>query len=431
MKIALIGYGIEGKSAYAYFSRHYPDAEFVIYDEAEKPKFEIPEDVEFLSGPGVLDQEIVADLVVRCSPPINPARIKTSARVTTPTQEFFDHCPAPIVGVTGTKGKGTTVSLINAILQAAGKMSWLVGNIGVTALDVLDEVSADDVVVFELSSFQLWDLTTSPHIAVALMIESDHLDVHTDFNEYIEAKANIRRFQKDGDICFYHPENEFSARIADSTNAGSKRRFGIKNDKAVYVKKNTFFVQDHPICETNNLRLPGAHNLENACAAISVALEFGVSEEAVAEGLSGFGGLPHRLKHVRTVRGVAYYDDSIATTPGSAIAALRAFDQQKIIILGGSDKGSDYLDVVEECARHNAHVIAIGQTGVKIAELCRANGVAVVELGSPAMRDIVRQASTQAVEGDVVILSPASASFDMFTSYSDRGEQFVEAVEAL
>ena len=431
MKIALIGYGQEGKSAYEYYKAQHPDAEFVIYDEAEKPKFEPPKGVELINGPDVLRDVIEADLVVRCSPPINPSRIRTSARLTSPTREFFDKCPAPIIGVTGTKGKGTTTSLIDSILQASGKMSWLVGNIGTPALDVLTEIKADDVVVFELSSFQLWDMTVSPHVAVVLMIESDHLDVHTDFNDYVEAKANIRRYQTDKDICFYHPENELSARIACSTSAGRLRRYGVKADGGVYVKSNTFFVQNHPICETENLRLEGEHNLENACAAISAAREFGVSDGAVAEGLAAFAGLPHRLKFVEEVRGVKYYDDSIATTPGSAIAALRAFEEPKVIILGGSDKGAEYDEVVDECARRNARVIAIGTTGKEIARQCRESGIEVVELGRVPMKEIVEKASEMATGGDVVILSPASASFDMFKSYADRGDQFIASVEAL
>jgi UDP-N-acetylmuramoylalanine--D-glutamate ligase len=431
MKIALIGYGQEGQSAYQYYKAQFPDAEFVIYDEAEKPKFDAPEDAELICGPDVLQDVIEADLVVRCSPPINPSRIRTSAKLTSPTREFFDNCPAPIIGVTGTKGKGTTASLTNSILQASGKMSWLVGNIGTPALDVLPEIKAEDVVVFELSSFQLWDLTVSPHVAVVLMIEPDHLDVHTDFNEYIDAKANIRRYQTDQDICFYHPGNEQSARIASSGSAGRVRRYSIKADGAVYVKANTFFVHNHPICETKNLRLEGEHNLENACAAISAAMEFDVSDGAVAEGLASFEGLPHRLKLVEEVRGVKFYDDSIATTPGSAIAALRAFEKPKIIILGGSDKGAEYDDLIDECARHEARVIAIGTTGKEIARQCRESGIEVAELGRAPMADIVGKAAEMASSGDVVILSPASASFDMFKSYADRGDQFISAVEAL
>ena len=431
MKIALIGYGQEGQSAYNYYVRHFPEAEFVIYDEAEAPKFTPPEGAELINGPDVLKDVIEADLVVRCSPPINPARIRTSAKLTSPTREFFEKCPAPIIGITGTKGKGTTASLTDSILQAAGKMSWLVGNIGRPSLDVLDEIKSEDVVVFELSSFQLWDMTVSPHVAVVLMIESDHLDVHKDFNEYVDAKANIRRYQTDKDICFYNPNNEFSARIACSTSAGRLRRYGVKTDGAVYVKSNTFFVHNHPICDIENLRLEGEHNLENACAAISAAREFDVSDSAVAEGLASFAGLPHRLKLVEEVRGVKYYDDSIATTPGSAIAALKAFEEPKIIILGGSDKGADYDEVVDECARRSARVIAIGTTGKEIARQCRESGIEVVELGRAPMKEIVEKAAEMATGGDVVILSPASASFDMFNSYADRGDQFVAAVEAL
>jgi UDP-N-acetylmuramoylalanine--D-glutamate ligase len=198
----------------------------------------------------------------------------------------------------------------------------------------------------------------------------------------------------------------------------------------VYVKENTFFVQDTVICGTDALQIPGVFNQENACAAISAALAAGAKIEFVEAGLRSFNGLPHRLKFVREVDGVRYFDDSIATTPGSATAALGALPGAKVIILGGSDKGGDYHDVVEACKRANASVIAIGQTGERIAALCQELGVDVVrETGG--MRAVVKAAKVVAEQGGTVILSPASASFDQYKSYSDRGDQFVAAVEEL
>jgi UDP-N-acetylmuramoylalanine--D-glutamate ligase len=431
MKIALVGYGIEGKSAYTYFVGKYPDAEFVVYDESESPKVELPEGVALISGPTALQGEIDAEIVVR-TPSVPPSHISTRGRVTSVTEEFLQNCPAPIVGVTGTKGKGTTSSLIDSILKADGRKSWLVGNIGTAALDILPEVKADHVVVYEMSSFQLWDVTKSPHVAVVLMMEQDHLDVHKDMEDYVNAKANIRRFQQDDDVCFYYPENKYSLRIAFAEGARGKAiRYGTPDESGVYVKSNTFFIHDDPICDTNKLQLPGDHNLGNACAAISAAKVFDVSNEAVAQGLEAFTGLPHRLKFVREVNGVRFYDDSIATTPGSAIAALKSFEGKKVIILGGSEKGSEYESIVEECKVHDAKVVAIGTTGSIIAKLCNDRGVSVVELGKTDMDTIVRTASEEANGEGVVILSPASASFDMFKNYADRGDQFVASVEAL
>lgn len=442
MRIALVGYGVEGQSAYSYLSRLHPDAQFVVYDEAESPKLQLPSGVELVSGAQALNDSIDADIVVRCSPAINPSKIRTSGKVTSVTREFFDTCPAPIIGVTGSKGKGTTASLIHSILTAAGKKSWLVGNIGTAALDVLADVNSDDIVVYELSSFQLWDVEKSPHIAVVLMIESEHLDVHTDVDDYVNAKANIRKYQTLEDVCFYHPTNLFAQRIArtggpaddDDQTAwlSQAHRYAIPTDGAVYVKENTFFVQSDPICEVNSLQIPGVHNVENACAAISAAWQYTQDKNAVEQGLRAFHGLPHRLKFVRELGGVKYYDDSIATTPGSAMAALKSFEEPKVIILGGSDKGADFAELAHEITRNNIReVITIGKVGPKIAELIRDKDFDQVTEVVGGMTAIVEAAQTAAKPGDVVIMSPACASFDMFKSYVDRGEQFIAAVEKL
>lgn len=430
MKIALVGYGVEGLSAYTYFSKVYPTAEFVVYDESEQPKFELPSGVQLKNGADVLKQVIDADIVVR-SPGIRPDKIRTNGRVTSVTREFFDKCPAPIIGVTGSKGKGTTASFIYEILTAAGKKAWLVGNIGKPALDVLDDVKTDDIIVYELSSFQLWDLEQSPHTAVVLMIEPEHLDVHTDTNEYVLAKGNIRKYQTADDVCFYHPTNEYAKQIA-GLGEGRAARYGVEKDGAVYVKENTFFIQSDPICDVESLQLPGTHNVENACAAISAALQYTDDFSAVETGLKAFQGLPHRLKFVREVGGVKYYDDSIATTPGSAIAALKSFDEPKVIILGGSDKGADFTELAEQITKnHVREVITIGKMGPKIAQTIRGKGFDQISEVVGGMTAIVEAAEAAARSGDVVIMSPACASFDMFKNYADRGEQFIAAVEKL
>lgn len=441
MKIALVGYGVEGLSAYTYFSKAYPEAEFTVYDEADHPKFDLPSGVQLKSGKDILAQPIEADIIVR-SPGIRPSKIHTNGRVTSVTREFFDKCPASIIGVTGTKGKGTTASLIYEILTAAGKKAWLVGNIGKPALDVLDDVSPGDIIVYELSSFQLWDLEKSPHVAVVLMIEPDHMDVHTDMDEYVIAKANIRKFQTAQDVCFYHPTNQRARQIAQTGGPDDAdvreawlaraQRYGAADGGAVYVQENTFFIQSDPICSLDALQLPGEHNIENACAAISAALEYTDDFTAVETGLRAFQGLPHRLKFVREVDDVKYYDDSIATTPGSAIAVLRAFEQPKVIILGGSDKGVDFSGLIDEVMKQNVReVITIGKMGPMIADLLAAKNFDQVSEVTGGMSAIVEAARKAARPGDVVIISPACASFDMFKNYADRGEQFIAEVEKL
>lgn len=443
MRVAIAGYGVEGQSSYKYFVAKGDDV--TIVTDRVSPQYPLPDGAQAIVEDDAFDRLEDFDMVVR-TPPMRPDSIHTNGKVWSATNEFFAVCPAPIVGVTGTKGKGTTCSLIASILRAAGHTVHLVGNIGMPALDVLPQIQESDIVVYELSSFQLWDIEKSPHVAVILMIEPDHLDVHKDFDEYIDAKSNIRRFQGMDDVCVYHPTNQYSHQIAatplvyapvlETEEYGGSitfaHRYAVPDDNQVYVRDGFFCVQERQICSIDNLQLPGAHNLENACAAMSAVTELwhDVTDEEYAKGLRSFTGLPHRLKFVREVDGVRYYDDSIATTPGSAIAALRAFGEPKVIILGGSDKGVEYDDIVEVCRETSARVIAIGQTGEKIATLCRGKGVPVVrEAGG--MHEVVMMARQEAVKGDVVVLSPASASFDQYKSYSDRGDQFVAAVGEL
>ena len=450
MKIIIAGYGVEGVSNLVYFQQKFPDAEFVVADERPVDKLPtIPDGVKLISGKNVFSEQLDdADLVVRTAS-LPPRNIKTSSKIWSATNEFFDKCPAPIIGVTGTKGKGTTCSLIASILQQAGQTVHLVGNIGVPALDVLPKIKKDDIVVYELSSFQLWDLEKSPHIAVVLMIEPDHLNVHADFADYLNAKKNIRRHQGISDKCIYHPTNKYAQKVAatpldelldtgddhgDALNFA--QRYAIPDDDQVYVQDGYFCVQNRQICSTNHLLLPGVHNLENACAAMSAVTELPitVTDEQYAAGLESFTGLPHRLKLIAEKNGVKYYDDSISTTPGSAIAALKAFTEPKILILGGSDKGADYTELAQEIARQQMRAVIVnGANASEIIEILHKNEVScqVVQLEMASMLAVVKTAASQAQPGDVVILSPAAASFDMFKSYNDRGEQFVAAVEKL
>ena len=414
MKIVIAGFGVEGQSNLRYFREKFPEADFLVADEREKVD-NLPENVAYQTGFSGLEN---ADLIVR-SPSIPPKKIKTSGRIWSATNEFFANCSATIIGVTGTKGKGTTCSFISSILRAAGKTVHLVGNIGVPALDILSKIEENDIVVYELSSFQLWDLQKSPHVAVVLMIEPDHLNVHADFNDYLAAKANIAKSQTADDYVVYNSQNEFSSSIADASLAQKK--------------EYPFALSDDII---SAIRLPGKHNVDNACAAILAVKSIlpNVSDDEIKKGLSEFTGLPHRLKFVAEKYGVKYYDDSISTTPGSAIAALKAFVEPKILILGGSDKGADYSELAKEIARQNVRLIIINGANVdEIREVLREEKVdcEIVQLNMAGMKEVAKLAKNKAQSGDVVILSPAAASFDMFKGYSDRGEQFVAAVEEL
>ena len=452
MKIAIAGYGAEGKSNYAYYAAQGGHDITIVDERTEVP--DLPEDVPTILGEGAFGKLQDFEIVVRTAG-LNPHKIQTNGKIWSATNEFFANCPAPIIGVTGTKGKGTTCSLITSILRAEGRTVHLVGNIGVPSLSEMSKIQASDIVVYELSSFQLWDLEKSPHVAVILHMEADHLDVHADMEEYVRAKANIRLHQTMEDICFYHPDNIYTQQIVEmpgdqSVDSFRHRdwrwrafRYGVNEirDPSIgiaYVDKGLFCIKRPDVerlstVPVSALKIPGAHNQQNACAAIDAALIFGVSDRAIQEGLGSFEGLIHRLKLVREVGGIKYYDDTISTTPGSSIAAMQAFEGPKVMIFGGSPKGAAYEELAKVAGVSNVRaVIAIGQEGSKIEAAMKDRNVVTFNIGgNVTMKDIVDVARSQAKEGDLVILSPACASFDMFKNYYERGDQFIAAVNEL
>lgn len=445
MKIALIGFGLEAKSAFDFLSKKFIHAEFDIYDQNKQSKVDLPEGVNFFGGVDDFSR-IEADLIVR-TPAVSPSKLPKNIKITSVTKLFFENCPAPIIGVTGSKGKGTVSSFIAEILRVSGLKTHLVGNIGVPALDKLNEISPQDAVVYELSSFQLWDLEKAPHIAILNNIEPDHLDVHADFNDYVSAKMSIAKKQTVDDFFIFNQDNQevcSAVKFFEKQILSEKQTF--PNLDLVSVSSDGFFCwAGEPIFGVDILKLPGQHNQQNALAAMTATFyllrEKGFEMDEIfdfwRQGLSSFDGLPHRLKFVREVDGVQFFDDSIATTPGSAIAAMNAFSQPKILILGGSYKGADLSELISKITSSPESdirkIVLIGSESDKIAQnFKKANFDRFENLGvDTTMWQIVATAFDNAQKGDVVVLSPAHASFDMFKSYIDRGEQFIEAVENL
>ncbi len=444
MKIALIGFGLEAKSAYDYFKSIDQNNTFEIYDENQKSKIELPNGVKFF-GDFHDFSKIQADLIVR-TPAVNPNRLPKNAKITSVTNLFFEKCPAPIIGVTGSKGKGTVSSFIAEILCAAGLKVHLVGNIGLPALNELSKIQKDDAVIYELSSFQLWDAQKSPHIAILNNLEVDHLDVHDGFEDYVAAKMNIAKNQTENDFFIFNTENPTVLKNVENLKGQLKANLQPFQDyNLAHIQENHFLWGNEILFETDILKIPGEHNQKNACAAMIATFDFlrekGFEIEEIfdfwREGLSKFTGLPHRLKFVREFEGVRFYDDSIATTPGSAIAALNSFEKPKILILGGSNKGADLSELIEKIAKMPEQelrkVILMGAESEKLAQKLISSGFErFINLGAKTnMQEVVKTAFENAKSGDVVILSPAHASFDMFKSYVDRGEQFVENVNLL
>lgn len=427
MKIALLGYGVEGESAYRYYSRMYPDAFFTVLDNAMDAKNTLPENVEFRGGvDNFLD--IDADIVVR-TPAINPEKISSRGIVTSVTKEFFEKCPAPIIGVTGTKGKGTTCTLIAKMLGVAGKKVWLVGNIGVSALDIISDVEPDDIVVYELSSFQLWDLEKSPETAVILLIEPDHLNVHKDFEDYVMAKGNITRYQQKSDLVVYHPTNEQSKKIA-LLSAGVKKRY--QTEEGAYIKHDSIYINTEEVCAISDVALPGVHNLENVCAAVTAVWSYTNDIDAIAHAIRSFTGLPHHIEKVREFEEVTYYDDSYSSAFAATLAAVKSFTQPIILIVGGFDRGIDVTPFVEQLAQQQnlKHIVAVGQTRELLVSLLYRSGMNVTEVNG-GMDTIVKTAQREASPGDVVLLSPGFASFDQYKNFIDRGEKFQKEVGSL
>jgi len=405
------------------------------------------------------------DVVFR-TPGISPLKkqlIKAKKRgveISSQIKLFFDLCPAKIIGVTGTKGKGTTTSLIYEILkfnqlqianskQLKKSQVFLGGNIGTPPLMFLDKLTENDIVVLELSSFQLHDLEKSPNIAVILDIKLDHLDYHKNRSEYVKAKKNIVKFQKKDDFVVvnmdYLTSFEFGA-VSPASNIlyFSRKKFvdlgayvrwdkDLKNGKIILnTLEKTYF-----ICKTTEVTLKGRHNLENICAAITASFVAGAKINTIKKIVAKFKGLEHRLEFVNEINGVKYYNDSFSTTPETTIAAIKSFTEPIVLIVGGSEKGSDYSElgkeIVNACVKT---VIAIGLTGKKIIKSIKQNNkltkkqIKIIQ-NCKNMKDIINTAKKEANSGDVVILSPASASFDMFKNYKDRGDQFKDRVKKI
>jgi len=426
MKIAIAGYGLEGESNYRYYAADSAN-EIVIVDQRQ-PDNPIPDGVKSIIAENAFENLEGFDLVIRTAG-LAPYKIKTDGKIWSAANEFFSKCPAPIIGVTGSKGKGTTASLIASILEAASRKVWLIGNIGVAPLDVLKEISSTDIVVYELSSFQLWDIEYSPQTAVILFIEQEHLDVHLDMDDYLNAKDRITHYQTTNDLLIYNQLNPFTRAIAARSKAN---KIGYPDSNSAHVKDGSFFYGEQYICSVEAMQLMGLHNQDNACAAIDAAWSYTNDTEAIEKGLRDFKGLPHRLKFVRELDGVRYFDDSIATIPGASIAALRSFNQPKVIILGGSSKGSDFAELAKELVKQDVRAILIGSEAENIAHACQAAGFSAYEILEKATAPkIVERARSLATPGSVVLLSPACASFGLFKNYSDRGDQYIAAVEAL
>ncbi|MEK7581107.1 MAG: UDP-N-acetylmuramoyl-L-alanine--D-glutamate ligase [Patescibacteria group bacterium] len=443
-KIAIFGLGLEGISAVNYLSKY---NEIVVFDKKEKR--DLPKVAQDLLGRHKLTAHLgnsfkqqKFDLVLR-SPGVRPddpkilKLVKNGARLTSATQIFFNEFKGQIIGVTGTKGKGTTSTLIFELLKAKFDDVHLAGNIGNPMLDLLKDLSPKSKVVLELSSFQLTNLQKSPHICVILMITSEHLNWHKNREEYINAKATVVANQTKNDLAIINQDFPASRGFAKKTKANVYFFSTIGKTNGVYIEgqnvKSNIESQE-TICSITQILLPGRHNLQNVCAGISVAKIMGVENKSIIKVLKTFKGLKHRLQMIKEVEGVKYYDDSFSTTPETTIAALAAFKEPKILILGGSSKKSDFTDLVHMINKNSSlkAVVLIGIEGQRLKQIFKeTNSTRTIIEGPKNMQEIVSTCKNLALGGDIVLLSPACASFGMFKNYKDRGDQFIKEVNKL
>lgn len=398
-------------------------------------------------GPDYL-KDLTEDVIFR-TPGMRPdlpelhAAVERGSTLTSEMEVFFEVCPCPILAVTGSDGKTTTTTIIAELLRAAGKTVHLGGNIGHPLLSETGGMKAEDIAVLELSSFQLMTMTRSPHIAVVTNLAPNHLDVHKDYAEYISAKENIFTHQSASDIAVFNADNEVTRSFV-GRQRGALRTFSRREaveqgaylapddageGQAIWMSNENGRRQVLPLA---GIKLPGIHNVENYMAAIA-AVDRLVPDGIIRDFAKNFGGVEHRIELVRELDGVRYYNDSIASSPSRTIAGLNSFPEKVILIAGGKDKGISYDSLGPVVNERVKHLILCGATaGVirsSVEQAKNYSGLEIVEVED--YHQAVSLARSRSEAGDVVILSPASTSFDRFDNFMERGRIFKEIVNSL
>ncbi len=444
-RIAILGFGLEGRSTYRHIRKLWPGIQLNICDrnvqigQSDEYLSASPGDTWFL-GDDYLKGLQNADIILK-SPGISFKELPgiPTARMTSQTELFLEAFREQVVGITGTKGKSTTASLLHHILIGAGKPALMAGNIGTPCFDLLDRITGDSIIVFELSSHQLEKVEVSPHIAILLNVFREHLDHYASYEAYKEAKMNIARWQQEGDVLIYNSENREASSLVSGLNTAAKQfSLGlspIKGDGAWYEGSALILrdqLQQSRFSGIANRRLlPGVHNLLNIGAAASAARMLDVPADSILDAVASFRGLPHRMEYIGSFAGVNYYNDSIATIPEAVIEALKTMPDTSVLILGGKDRGLDYAELMAFLADSQVKVILfMGETARRMYELTGVypgfEGKRCVLASS--FEDAVEQACRLAPSGSTVLLSPAAASYDAFKDFKARGERFKELV---
>ncbi|MBQ4159298.1 MAG: UDP-N-acetylmuramoyl-L-alanine--D-glutamate ligase [Clostridia bacterium] len=357
---------------------------------------------------------------------------EAGSHVTSEMEVFFELCPCKIIAVTGSDGKTTTTTLISEILKQAGYKVWVGGNIGMPLVGELDHIGEKDIAVLELSSFQLHTMQASPNVAVITNLAPNHLDWHTDMQEYLDAKKNIFLHQSAEDMLVLNADNDITSAL-DKEARGRVSWFSSAKQAldGAYLKNGVIYLNGEAYIQASDIKIPGAHNVENFMTAIA-ATQGLASKEDVEYIAKNFGGVEHRIEFVRELDGVRYYNDSIASSPSRARAGLRSFDKKVILIAGGYDKNLDYTEFGAEVKAHVKTLVLVGATSDKIEAACLAAGMEhSMVVRCTEFAQAIHAARDAAQAGDIVLLSPASASFDLFKNFMERGKVFKEIVNSL
>ena len=449
--VAIMGMGVSNTPLIKYLMDL--DANITVFDkksEEELDKSLIEEyaiqGVKFSLGENYLKNLVGYDIIFR-SPSMRPdipeleKELDRGAILTSEIEMLIDLCPGKIIGITGSDGKTTTTTLIYKMLEAAGYHCYLGGNIGIPLFAKIDEMRSEDIIVLELSSFQLMTLKKSPQIAVVTNVSPNHLDIHKSYEEYIEAKKNIFKYQDKDGIVVLNYDNDITRDFSLEAK-GEVRYFStrVKLDDGVILDNNMIKISEDKIrkqiINVDDILLLGAHNIENACTAIAAVKDL-VKPEDIVSVLTTFKGVEHRNEFVRLLNGVKWYNDSIGSSPTRTIAGLVSFKNKVILIAGGYDKHLDYTDMGRYIVDHVKTLVLLGQTKEKIKtatlqEIERRGGnidLPIIECTS--LEEAVKKADEIAREGDTVFFSPASASFDMFKNFEERGNKYKELVHSI
>jgi UDP-N-acetylmuramoylalanine--D-glutamate ligase len=357
------------------------------------------------------------------------------AYITSEMEEFVKYCPAKIFGVTGSDGKTTTTSLIYSMLIEDGYKTWVGGNIGTPLFTRIEEMKSSDKVVLELSSFQLMTMDVSTDVAVITNLSPNHLDMHKSMEEYVWSKENIYRYQNAGDLLVLNKDNEITRSMASKA-AGRVLMFSTKEkpENGAWYENGSLYLNCEKVCDKKDIILKGMHNVENFLAAFCALFE-DVKIESMKKVAETFSGVDHRCEFVRELDGVKYYNDSIASSPSRTVAGLTAFEKPVILIAGGYDKNLPFEPLAEQGMDYIKILILVGATKDKIKAAFEKEfekrGTTIPVIMADTFEEAVKKARENASEGDIITLSPACASFDMFVNFEKRGNAFKEIVNKL